>query len=137
MAESNSPAPDPPASSGSSVFAPPPPYIGPEPDANSKTVAMLCHLLTIVTSFLGPLVVWLMKKDTQPFVNDQGKEALNFALTMLIGFVIAKLLIAVLCIGLLLFPLVGIFQLVFAIIAVMKANTGVAYRYPVCLRFIK
>src|SRR5215213_6480869 len=66
----------------------PGPYTGPEPDKDSKTMAMLAHLLTIFTGFLGPLIIWLMKKDQSPFVDDQGKEALNFQLTLLIGYVI-------------------------------------------------
>ena len=53
----------------------PGPYVGPEPDKDSKTMGMLAHLLTIFTGFIGPLVIWLMKKDTSPFVDDQGKEA--------------------------------------------------------------
>ncbi|HTL31303.1 MAG TPA: DUF4870 domain-containing protein, partial [Tepidisphaeraceae bacterium] len=54
----------------------PGPYVGPPPDKDSKTMALLCHLLPIFTGFLGPLIIWLIKKDSSPFVDDQGKESL-------------------------------------------------------------
>ena len=86
--------------------------------------------------FIGPLVIWLIKKDTMPFVNDQGKEALNFQITVFIAIVISWILAFVL-IGLLLMPLVGIANLVLCIIAGIKANNGESYRYPFALRLIK
>ena len=92
--------------------------------------------------FIGPLVIWLMKKDTMPFVNDQAKEALNFAITVSIAFV-ALMILTVMTLGvgaLLTVPLmlvIGVTALVFVIIAAMKANEGVAYRYPFALRLIK
>src|SRR2546423_4278523 len=70
-------------------------YAGPAPDEDSKTMAMLAHLLGIL-GFLGPLIIWLIKKDQSPFVNDQGKEALNFHLTLLIGIIVG---IATACLG--------------------------------------
>lgn len=111
-------------------------YQGPPPSDDAKTMAMLAHLLAIVLPFLGPLLIWLLKKDTSPFIDDQGKEALNFQITVLIaGFVAA----ATLCIGigLVLLPIVGIGNLVLCIIAGMKAKEGIAYRYPFALRLIK
>ncbi len=114
----------------------PAPYLGPEPDKDSKTMAMLSHLLGILLGFLGPLIIWLMKKDASPFVDDQGKESLNFQLTLLIGYLIAA---ATSCIfiGFLIFPVVWIVGLVLSILGTMKANEGLAYRYPVNIRFIK
>ena len=114
----------------------PGPYVGPPPDSDSKTMGMLCHLLSIFTSFIGPLIIWLVKKDTSPFVDDQGKESLNFQLTILIGYLIGGAT-SCLFIGLLILPAVWILALVFAIIATMKANNGEAYRYPFALRLIK
>jgi uncharacterized Tic20 family protein len=92
--------------------------------------------------FIGPLVIWLMKKDTMPFVNDQAKEALNFAITVSIAFV-ALLILTVMTLGigaLLTVPLmliIGVTALVFIVMAAIKANEGVAYRYPFALRLIK
>ena len=92
--------------------------------------------------FIGPLIIWLMKRETMPFVNDQGKEALNFAITVSIAcFVLLLLTILSLGIGALLtIPLlmaIGIAALVFIIMAAIKANEGVAYRYPLAMRLVK
>ena len=113
----------------------PPVGASPVEPHDSKTMAMLCHLLGLV-GFLGPLIIWLIKKDESELVNDQGKEALNFQLTILIAFFVSIVLCFVL-IGFLLLPAVWIFDIVMIIIASMKANSGIRYRYPLCIRFIK
>lgn len=124
------------------------------PSAEEKQWAMFAHLSALVggllTSgwagslgfFIGPLVIYLMKKDTMPFVADQAREALNFAITVSLAcFVLVLLTIMSLGIGLLvtmpLFLLIGLATLIFVIIAAIKANEGVAYRYPVALRLVK
>ena len=134
-----SPAGSPPAPvgyAGPATTGYPGPYVGPPPDKDSKTMGMLAHLLAIFTGFIGPLVIWLIKKDTSPFVDDQGKESLNFQLTVLIGYLIGGAT-SCLFIGLLILPAVWLISLIFAIIATMKANNGEAYRYPFALRLIK
>ena len=122
--------------------------------AEEKQWAMFAHLSTLlgglVTSgwaggigfFIGPLVIWQMKKDTMPFVNDQAKEALNFAITVSIAGLVLLLLTllswgtgAVLAIPLMM--IIGIGALVLVIMAAMKANQGIAYRYPFALRLVK
>ena len=92
--------------------------------------------------FIGPLVIWLMKKDTMPFVDDQAKEALNFNITVSAIFLILLILsFMTLGIGFLvtlpIMLIIGIAALVFIIIASMKANQGIAYRYPMTLRLVK
>ena len=120
----------------------PPPVPSGAPSADDRQWGMFAHLSAlsgVVIPFgniIGPLVVWLVKKDTLPFAADQGKEALNFNITMLIAAFIGFLLTFVL-IGLVLLPLIGIAWLVFTILAGIKANEGVAYRYPYALRLIK
>ncbi|MFC5741918.1 DUF4870 domain-containing protein [Dyella tabacisoli] len=120
--------------------APPPPTDG--PSAEEKQWAMFAHLSALcgfvipLGSIIGPLVIWLIKKDTMPFVNDQGKEALNFNITVLIAAIVSWILIFVL-IGVLLLIAVGIFWLVFVIIASIQASNGTAYRYPFALRLVK
>ena len=109
--------------------------------------ALLGGLLTYgwagsVGFFIGPLVIWLMKKDTMPFVDDQGKEALNFAITVSLACVVLMILtIMTLGIGALLtiplFMVIGIASLIFVIMAAVKANEGVRYRYPVSIRLVK
>ena len=124
------------------------------PSAEERQWAMFAHLSALLggllTSgwggsfgfFIGPLVIWLMKKDTMPFVNDQGKEALNFAITVSI-ICVALLMLTILSLGigaLLTIPLllaVGIASLVLIIMAAIKANEGVAYRYPFAIRLVK
>lgn len=97
---------------------------------------MLAHLLAIFTWFLGPLIIWLIKKDDHPYVDEQGKEALNFQITVTIAYCAAGVL-SILCIGLLLFPLIWIGDLIFCILACIAANKGEHYRYPVSIRLIK
>lgn len=92
--------------------------------------------------FIGPLVIWLMKKDTMPFVADQAREALNFNITVSAIFLLLMIItVGTLFIGAVLtVPLmfiIGIAALVLIIIAAMKANEGVAYRYPFTIRLVK
>jgi uncharacterized Tic20 family protein len=106
-----------------------------------KTWGMLAHLSSLATfiipfgNVLGPLVVWLVKKDTMPFVADQGKEALNFNITMALAAIVSCILMIVL-IGFLLIAVVAVTWLVLTIMACIEANKGVAYRYPFTLRLI-
>lgn len=127
----------------------PPPAPEGEPSADEKTWGMLAHLSALsglvtggVGCIVGPLVVWLVKKDTMPFVADQAKEALNFNLTVLLVAIVLGLL----TVGsvFLLTPLTAlagmalfIAWLVLTIIALVKANEGVAYRYPFAIRLVK
>ncbi len=123
-------------------------------DPQQRQWAMFAHLSSLlggllttawggsIGCFLGPLVIWLVKKDTMPFVDDQAKEALNFNITVAIIFLVLFLMtIFTLGIGIIitgpLFVVVGIAWLVLTIIAAIKANEGVAYRYPLTLRLIK
>ena len=107
-----------------------------EVSQDAKNMAMLCHLLGLLTSFLGPLILWLVKKDDDPFIDRQGKEALNFQITVAIAGIVSSLLIAV-CIGAVLLPVVCVLDLVFAIIACVKSSKGEDYRYPVSIRLVK
>jgi uncharacterized Tic20 family protein len=109
---------------------------------DEKMWGMLCHLgalagyLIPFGNIVGPLVVWLIKKEQMPFVDDQGKESLNFQISVTIYAIVSGILILAL-IGFLLLPAVLIFGLVMVIIAAVKANGGEAYRYPLCIRFLK
>ena len=107
-----------------------------EVSKEARMWAMLCHLLGFFTSFIGPLIIWLIKKDEDSFIDKQGKEALNFQITVAIAWIVSVLLIAV-CIGIVMLIAVGTFDLVFCIVACVKANEGKDYRYPVSIRFIK
>ena len=138
---------------GPPPFTPPPETPGSGIPADQRQWAMFAHLSALLggllTSaaggwgcFIGPLVIWLVKKDTMPFVADQGREALNFNITVgIICLALLILSIVTLGIGLLIavpaWIIIGIAWLVLTIIAAIKANEGVAYRYPLTLRLIK
>ena len=102
---------------------------------------MFAHLSSFSGHFIpfghvfGPLIVWCIKKDEMPFVNDQGKEALNFQITMTLALIVSAILI-VIVIGFVLLLVVWLFDIIVTIIAAVKANEGVAFRYPLTLRFI-
>jgi uncharacterized Tic20 family protein len=120
----------------------PPPQTGYVPTPEERNWALLAHLSGLVASallgmaFLGPLVVWLIKKDQSPFVADQAKEALNFQIAVTIALLVSFVIAFLTCVGAILLPIVGIGSLVFAIIAAMEANKGVYYRYPYTIRLI-
>ena len=116
---------------------PPPPATTDAP-ADQRTMALAAHLLGIFTGFIGALIIWLINKDdaSKAFVTDQAKEALNFQITVTIAMIISMILMIVI-IGGILAPIVGVINLVFCIIAAVKANNGEAYRYPFTLRLIK
>ena len=112
------------------------PTIGPQVSQDSRNMALLCHLLGFFTAFIGPLIIWMIKKETDKFVDAQGKEALNFQITLIIGYIISGLLITV-CIGGILALIIAVLDIVFVIMACVAVSKGQAYRYPVCIRFIK
>ena len=108
--------------------------------ADSRTWATLCHLSGLVLFFgipslFGPLVVWLLRRS-DPFVDTNGKEALNFNLSFLI-YAIASAILIILLVGLLLLPAVVITWFVLLLIASVKASLGETYRYPLTIRFVK
>ncbi|MEO5596468.1 MAG: DUF4870 domain-containing protein [Lysobacteraceae bacterium] len=127
----------------------PPPMPEGVPTAEEKQWAMFAHLSALVGGllggwgfFIGPLVIWMMKKDTMPFVSDQAKEALNFNITVTAIFVILWIFgFMTLGVGFLIaMPIMfilGLAALILVIMAGMKANEGVAYRYPFAVRMIK
>ena len=88
-------------------------------------MAMLAHLLGALVGFLGPLILWVVKKDEHEFIDDQSKEALNFQLTLLIWH-FGAIVIVVLSCGLIFFaPLVPVaLQLIFGIMGAVSASKG-------------
>jgi uncharacterized Tic20 family protein len=100
-----------------------------------KTMAMLAQLLGIFTGFLGPLIIYLINGEKDPYVRHHSAEALNFQITLFIGYLASFVLMLVL-IGFLTFFVVWIGGLVFMIMATMAANRGEWYRYPINLRLV-
>ncbi len=121
-----------------------------EATKDERTIAMLTHLcglcwfaFPLIGNIIAPLVVWLIKMNEMPFVNDQGREAVNFQISCSIYMLVLTGLAFVLsfvCLGILLIPFIFglvLVDVIFMIIAALKANSGVRYRYPCCIRLIK
>ena len=114
-----------------------------EGDKQDRTWAMFCHLASLSVcvgipfgNIIGPLVVWLIKRDEIVVVNEHGRESLNFQISLTIYSIISFFLCFAF-IGFLILPAILIAGLVFVIIATLKANKGEPYRYPLTIRFIK
>ena len=144
MAENESSAPPP--------IQPPPPVAPPppvNPESQARTWNMWCHL-SVLSAFiipfgnlLGPFLVWQLKKNEIPSVEAHAKAALNFQLTILIALVVGAaiaFILAFVCVGYLLFPVVGAIALcgiILPIIAGVRANDGVDFKYPYTIEFLK
>ena len=118
-------------------------------DSQARTWHMLCHLSCLAGlllpfgNLIGPLILWQIKKNEIPTVDAHGKASLNFQITITLAagaFTIAGFVLSIIWIGILLFPVafaIGILGLVFGVIAAIKANDGVPYRYPFSLELVK
>ena len=110
---------------------------------DEKTWGMLCHLSALgqflvpsIGNILGPLIVWLIKKDQYPFADSQGKEALNFNISITI-YLLAAGILSFILIGIPLLFATAIFWIVEVIMASVKANQGEPWKYPLTIQFIK
>jgi uncharacterized Tic20 family protein len=111
-------------------------------DKDERMWGMFCHLSALsgfvipFGNIIGPLIIYSMKKDEYAFVADQGKESLNFQISVLTYLMISG--IAVLFIvGIFMLIAVGLLSLILTVVASVRANDGEHYRYPFCIRFIK
>lgn len=136
------PAPPPPAAGPTNWGAP---VAEPHPSGLAKRVrdwGLAIHLSAFVAvglgglSFLGPLVIWLLKREEHPFLDYQGKEALNFHLSLLLYAIISIPLMLIL-VGFLALLAVVVVGAVFTIVAAVKAANGEPYRLPLTIRFVK
>ncbi|MFK8113188.1 MAG: DUF4870 domain-containing protein [Rubripirellula sp.] len=115
------------------------------PTQDERNIALIAHLSGIagivmggLLGFLGPLLVYLIKKDDSPYIAAQAKEALNFQITVLIIGVACAVLAMISCGTLFLLLFVpAVMQVVFGIIAALAVRDGSHYRYPVNLRLIQ
>ncbi len=103
---------------------------------------MLCHLTALAGviipfgNLLGPLIVWLVKRDESPLVDREGKESLNFQISMSI-YAIVSFLFIVLFIGIPMLVIVGLVDLILTIVATVKTANGESYVYPLTIRFLR
>jgi uncharacterized Tic20 family protein len=116
---------------------------GAAPTENERTWGMLAHLsalvglvFPLVGNILGPLLVWLTKRDQSAFIATQAKEALNFNITVTVAGVVCGFL-ALIFIGFLLGTALFIAWLVMTLVAAIRASEGVLYHYPLSLRLVK
>jgi uncharacterized Tic20 family protein len=115
------------------------PVAGPTQD--ERNWAMLCHLCIVGQMFIpllviGPLLIWLFKGDQLPFVKEQGKEAINFQITLFLAAIVCGVLWLVV-LGILLAGILWVYAIVAGVIATMKVKEGVPYRYGINLRLVK
>jgi uncharacterized protein len=109
---------------------------------NVRTWCVMCHLSALAGfvipgagHILGPLIVWLVKRGESAEIDAHGKEALNFQISMLIYNVVAGIL-CLLLIGFALLAVLHVLNVVFVIIAALRASEGQMYRYPLTLRLV-
>ena len=112
-------------------------------ESQERIWGMLCHLTALLGlvgipfgNIFGPLLVWLYKKKTYAMVDKQGRESLNFQLTMTILVLIAALLIY-LKIGMMLIFVLASINIVLVLIASVQSYRGETFRYPFRIRFLK
>lgn len=113
------------------------------PDKDARQWATIIHLSALagllgngVGFVLVPLVIWLLKKNDHPFIDEQGKEAVNFQITMMLAFFVS-LVLTIIFIGFVLMAVVGILAVVFPIVAAIRTSEGKSYRYPLTIRVIQ
>lgn len=103
---------------------------------DQRVLAILTHILGLLTSFMGPLVMFLICDQSKPFAREHAKESLNFQLTVMLAYFVSGILTIIL-IGILGLIAVYIANMVFSIMAAVAASNNQDYRYPVNIRFIK
>ncbi len=115
----------------------------PQARSDTRTWTVLCHASALigfvvpgVGHLLAPLIVWLIKRGESSDVDAHGKESLNFQISMLFYAIISGIL-CLIVIGFALLAILHVLNVVFVIIASIKASEGKLYRYPLTLRLIK
>ncbi|MEI5908668.1 DUF4870 domain-containing protein [Bacillus spongiae] len=105
------------------------------PSNNDKIMAALIYGISFFTVFIGPLVIWLVKKNDSDFIDYHGREYLNFLISYAVyGFISA--LLTIVLIGFVLAPIVGLLVMVFTIVGAIKAYQGERYRIPLVFRLL-
>ena len=111
------------------------------PSKDEKTWTMLCHFSAYAGcvfpfgNILASLIIWLSKREDYPLVADQGKEILNFQISMTLYFIVSAVL-AIVLIGIPILIGLAIFEFIIIIVAAIKANDGTKYRYPITIHFL-
>ncbi|WP_171050746.1 DUF4870 domain-containing protein [Bacillus sp. BHET2] len=106
------------------------------PTKDERLMAALIYILSFFTLFIGPLVIWLIKKDDSEFVDFHGKEYFNFLISYAVYGFVSSILMVVL-IGFVLAPVVGVLALIFTILGAIRAYEGEYYHIPTIFRLLK
>ncbi len=106
-----------------------------EISTEARNMAMLCHLLGIV-GFFAPLVIWLNEKDKHKFVNEHGRAAMNYQISIIIYY-IASCMLCFIIVGFFMFIALVIMHIIFVIMGAVKASKGEPWRYPIAIQFLK
>ncbi len=112
-----------------------------EPDSEARNFALFAHLSGFAAyvfpfgGVIAAMIIWMVKRDAHPYVDDQGKEALNFQISVSIYTIVSALLILIV-VGIVLLPMVMLFHIVMMIVAAIKAGKGEPFRYPLTLRLV-
>lgn len=106
------------------------------PSNDERMIAMLLYLISLFVPIIGPLIIWLMKRESSDFIDYHGKEYFNFFISFTVYSIVSTILIVVL-IGFILVAVVAILVIIFTIIACVKAYGGEKYRIPLTFRIIK
>ena len=104
--------------------------------SDERLWATLAHVGQILFSFLPPLIIWLVFRDRSRFVDQHAKEALNFAITVVIAYIVGGIL-TLIVVGAFIALAAWVLTIVFGIMGAVAANKGQPYRYPISIRFIK
>ncbi|WP_208590626.1 DUF4870 domain-containing protein [Gracilibacillus suaedae] len=105
-------------------------------NSDERLFGMLIYLLSFFTAIIGPLIIWMIKRDESAFIDFHGKEYFNFFISFTIYSIVSGILVLLL-IGFVLLPIVGVLAFIFTLIALFKAFNGEEYRIPLVIRFIK
>jgi uncharacterized protein len=100
-----------------------------------RLIAAAIYVISFFTAFIGPLVIWLVKKNDSEFVDYHGREYLNFFISYCIYTVISGIL-TIVFIGFIMLAIIGVLTFVFTIIAAIKAYEGKEYRFPFVFRIL-
>lgn len=103
---------------------------------DDRNMALLCHILGLITNVLGPLILWLLMKDKSTFVDFHGKQAVNFQLTLILAYMASGVLVCV-YIGILLVMATFAIQVIFTVLPAIKAYEGEDYVIPVAIPFLR
>ena len=107
-----------------------------EPNSEARLMATLIYVLSFFTTFLAPLIIWLIKREDSAFVDRAGKNYFNFLISYVIWLTVSTILMFIL-IGFILFPIIAILNFIFTIVAAVKAYNGEDYLPPLSIRFFK